>query len=130
MRVRIGLPAALAALLAAAALAPAGGSAKPPPAPTRLLVRGQEYSLLLSSLKLNPGNAIVQFVNAGEDSHDLQIQRVGDSEQLSIAELAPGDVGQLGLHLERDSRYVMWCSLPNHRELGMEASVRVRRKRR
>jgi plastocyanin len=127
--VRAGLPAALCALLAAAALAPAG-DAKPAPGPARLLVRGQEYKLLLSSLKVNPGNAIVQFVNVGEDPHDLQIQRVGDGEQLSIGELAPGDVGELGLHLERNSRYVMWCSLPNHRELGMEASVRVRRKRR
>jgi plastocyanin len=129
VRARRGLPAALAVLLAAVALAPAG-EAKPAPAPTRLLVRGQEYRLLLSSLKVNPGNAIIQFANAGEDAHDLQIQRLGDGEQLSIGELAPGDVGELGLHLERDSRYVMWCSLPNHRELGMEASVRVRRKRR
>ena len=129
MRARAGFPAALATLLAVAALAPPG-DAKPPPPPTRLLVRGQEYKLLLSSLKVNPGNALVQYVNAGEDPHDLQIQRIGGGEQLSIGELAPGDVGELGLHLERDSRYEMWCSLPNHRELGMEASVRVRRKRR
>jgi plastocyanin len=129
VRLRPVLIAALAALLAAAILAPAGG-AKPAPEPTRLLVRGYEFDLLLSSLKVNPGDAIVQFANAGEDSHDLQIQRVGDSDQFAIGELPPGDVGEVALHLRRDSRYVMWCSLPNHRELGMEASLRVRRKRR
>ena len=126
---RPALLAALAALLTAAILAPAG-SAKPAPAPTRLLVRGYEYNLLLSQLKLNPGNAIVQFANQGEDAHDLQIQRAGDGEVFSVPEQPAGEVGEVGLHLQRDSRYVLWCSLPNHRELGMEASLRVRRKRR
>jgi plastocyanin len=129
LRPRPALVATLAALLAAAVVTPAGG-AKPAPEPTRLLVRGYEFNLLLSSLKVNPGDAIVQFANVGEDSHDLQIQRIGDSEQFSIVELLPGEVGEAALHLRRDSRYVMWCSLPNHRELGMEASLGVRRKRR
>lgn len=131
MRARRPLVAA-AALLAACALGivPAQGVAKPPPDPTRLLVRGEEFNLLLSQLKLNPGNAIVQFVNAGEDPHDLQIQRLGDTEQFAVPELPAGDVGEVTLKLQRDSRYAMWCSLPSHRELGMEASVRVRRKKR
>jgi hypothetical protein len=126
IRIRPGL----ALMLLIAALSAPADAAKPPPEPSRLLVRGEEFSLLLSQLKLNPGNAIVQFHNAGEDPHDLWIQRAGDPEQLSIGELAPGDVGELNLRLARDSRYELWCSLPNHRELGMDASVRVRRKRR
>ena len=121
---------AVAAAVVAAVLPGAAAEAKPAPDPTRLLVRGEEFNLLLSQLKLNPGNAIVQFHNAGEDPHDLWIQRVGGSDRLSIGELAPGDVGELSLRLERDSRYELWCSLSSHRELGMDASVRVRRKRR
>jgi len=66
----------------------------------------------------------------GEDPHDLQIQRLGDADQFSIPELPPGEVGEASLRLHRDSRYVMWCSLEDHRQLGMEASVRVRRKKR
>ena len=121
--------AAIATLLLAAAAMPAQG-AKPPPAPSRLLVRGEEFNILLSQLKLNPGNAIVQFQNAGEDPHDLWIQREGGGEPLSIGELEPGGVDEIAVHLQRDSRYELWCSLPNHRQLGMDASVRVRRKRR
>ena len=128
MSARARLAAGLALLLTA--LSVPAEAAKPPPAPSRLLVRGEEFNLLLSQLKLNPGNAIVQFQNAGEDPHDLWIQRVGDPDQLSIGELPPGDVGELSLRLQRDSRYELWCSLPNHRQLGMEASLRVRRKRR
>ena len=121
---------AIAAAVIAAILPDAAAEARPPPGPTRLLVRGEEFNLLLSQLKLNPGNAILQFHNAGEDPHDLLIRREGDLEQHSIGELVPGDVGELTLRLARDSRYELWCSLPNHRELGMEASLRVRRKRR
>ena len=129
MRPRSRLVAGLALLLAALPVAGAE-SAKPPPGPSRLLVRGEEFSLLLSQLKLNPGDAIIQFQNAGEDPHDLWIQRAGDPEQYSIGELPPGEVGELSLRLRRDSRYELWCSLGNHRALGMDASVRVRRKRR
>jgi hypothetical protein len=118
------------ALVVAVLPASAADAARPAPGPSRLLVRGEEFNLLLSQLKLNPGVAIVQFHNAGEDPHDLWIQRVGDPEQNFIGELAPGDVGELSIRLQRDSRYEMWCSLANHRALGMEASVRVRRKRR
>jgi hypothetical protein len=133
MRRRARSAVALALLLAASAVS--AEAAKPPPAPnpppgpSRLLVRGEEFNLLLSQLKLNPGAAIIQFRNEGEDPHDLWIQRVGSPERLSIGELAPGDVGELSLRLARDSRYAMWCSLGNHRELGMDASLRVRRKR-
>lgn len=134
MRARRLLVAGLVLVLAAAAYSPRSAAKrvqpKPPPGPTRLLVRGEEFNLLLSQLKVNPGDAIVQFVNAGEDPHDLQIQRLGDSEQFSIAELPAGEIGEIGLRLRRDSRYVMWCSLADHRVLGMEASVRVRRKKR
>jgi len=50
--------------------------------------------------------------------------------QVEVPELPAGDVGEVALRLQRDSRYVLWCSLPSHRELGMDASVRVRRKKR
>jgi plastocyanin len=116
------------AALALAALAMLGVgavSAGADPGPTRVGVRGKEFTLLLSRLKVEPGDAIVQFVNAGEDPHDLSIQRIGDPELYSVPELPPGEVGEVGLYLRRKSSYRLWCSLPNHRELGMEATLRV-----
>jgi hypothetical protein len=105
------------------------GSGSAPRSLTRVLVRAQEFDLLLSSLKVNPGSAVVQYYNDGEDPHDLQIQRVGDAGVAAIPELPPGELGEIGIELRRRSRYLMWCSLSNHRELGMEATLRVRRKR-
>jgi hypothetical protein len=118
------------ALACVAALAVPAASASAPKPPTRVLVRAQEFDLLLSSPKVNPGSAVVQYYNDGEDPHDLLIQRVGDSGVAAMPELPPGELGEISIELRRRSRYLMWCSLSNHRELGMEATLRVRRKRR
>jgi hypothetical protein len=118
-----GVVLAFASVLAAPAMS---GSAPPKP-PTRVLVRAQEFNLLLSRLRADPGSAVIQYYNDGEDSHDLVVQRASDPDAVAIPELPPGELGELALELRRRSRYVMWCSLPNHRELGMEATLRVRR---
>ena len=44
--------------------------------PDRVGVRGSEFDLVLSKAKVKPGRVIVQFVNGGEDPHDLRLQRL------------------------------------------------------
>jgi hypothetical protein len=126
----------LAALVAAALLSASVAGAKPAPEPTpdRVGVRGEEFDLLLSKAKVKPGRVIVQFVNAGEDPHDLQLQRLGsDGTQvgplLGGGVVAPGTYDNLDLHLKKGSRYVMWCSLADHRAQGMEATLKVGKRR-
>ncbi|MDX6582567.1 MAG: hypothetical protein QOI10_1751 [Solirubrobacterales bacterium] len=120
----------LAALLVPAT-APAGSSE---PVPDRVQVTGSEYNLLLSKPKLVPGRVIVQFINSGEDSHDLKLQRLGASGQegpeLGLGEVEPGQYANLDTHLRKGARYVLWCSLTGHRQLGMEATLKVARHRR
>ena len=36
-----------------------------------------------------------------------------------------GMVEDLGKHLKKGSRYVLWCSLSDHRAQGMEATLKV-----
>jgi hypothetical protein len=118
----------------AAALAVAGSAeatAKPvddPPA--RLLVTAREWSLALSKQKIDPGPAIVQLYDFGEDPHDLAIQRVGGAKVFRIPEILPGETGTLNLRMRRASRYRLWCSLPEHAERGMTTSLRTARKNR
>jgi hypothetical protein len=97
--------------------------------PERVMVRGTEYDLTLSKSKLTPGRAIVQFVNAGEDPHDLKLQRVGDDTEISIGVVPPGTYSNLDTRLRRGSKYVLWCSLSDHRQRGMEATLRTRKRR-
>jgi hypothetical protein len=123
------LLAALAAT-ALAALVPAAPPAGAGSVPTRIGVRGFEYSLVLSRNPVRPGFAIVQFRNQGEDPHDLKLQRVGGAAVHSIGELPSGGVATFPqMWLKRASTYRLWCSLENHALYGMETTLRVRRRR-
>lgn len=121
--------AALAALLTI----PLTASAKPAD-PDRVLVRGEEFDLTLSKQKVRPGRVIVQFLNDGEDPHDLRLQKlsagqpVGD--QFGTGELGPGEVESLDSRLKKRSTYLLWCTIQDHRGRGMEATLRTKKRKR
>jgi plastocyanin len=98
---------------------------------TRVGVRGDEFNLVLSRTKVDPGPAVVQFQNVGEDPHDLKLQRQGSDAEHGTGELGPGEFKSLPqIWMKRGARYRLWCSLENHVSYGMEATLRVRQKRR
>ena len=117
--------AVLAATLLVAVLGTVPGEAR---APARLMVQADEYSLLLSRQTIVRGPARIQFINRGEDPHDLKLQRSGGTHAISISETRPGALAQANVSL-RTGRYRLWCSLAGHRALGMRARLRVRRAR-
>jgi uncharacterized cupredoxin-like copper-binding protein len=94
--------------------------------PARLQVVAREFSLTLSRQRLKPGPAIVELVNFGEDAHDLRLHRIGGTRTYGIHAVQPGGYTRLRLRLV-PGRYVLWCSIANHRALGMRASLLVRR---
>lgn len=121
---------AITVLIVAAALVPGaraaplsdGARATPPP---RLLVTGREFSLTLSRARIAPGRAIVQFANSGEDPHDLVIRRTGGTRSFRSGVTGPGEVAQFTAPLKPGPRYVLFCSLANHRFIGMKAHLQV-----
>lgn len=96
--------------------------------PSRLLVTASEFSYVLSRAKLPPGPALIELYNGGEDPHNLRIKRQGRKRVWRTPRLEPAEVGEVELRLRRGRRYVLWCSLPAHRERGMEAKLRARRR--
>lgn len=123
------------ALIAVAATFAAAGAAAAEKAalPDRVQARGTEFDLTLSKQRVRPGRAIVQFVNDGEDPHDLRVQRVAADgaaagPELSVGVVGPGDYANLDTRLRKRSKYVLWCSLSDHRERGMEATLRTKRR--
>ena len=124
MRGRPAVAALLAALVvASAAAAHASPSSR---APARLLVAGDEYSLRLSRGTVEHGPALIQFMNRGEDPHDLRLKRISrsPSRTVSAPELRPGALVEIDTRL-RAGHYALWCSLPGHRARGMRAVLRV-----
>jgi hypothetical protein len=128
MRARIAAAAALAGLLAAGVAGAHASSSRR--VPSRLMVSGTEYRLQLSRGAVRRGPALIQFVNRGEDPHDLRLLRIGASatRTVSVPEVRPGEVVQLDTRLTA-GRYRLWCSLPGHEQRGMRAVLSVRRGR-
>ncbi len=121
--------------LVLAGLGTANAAAGSDAVPDRVQVRGTEFDLTLSKQKLRPGRAIVQFLNDGEDPHDLKLQRVDSSgapmgPELAVGVVGPGEYENLDTPLKKHSTYLLWCSLGEHRQLGMEATLRTKKKRR
>jgi plastocyanin len=114
----------LAAAAAAVFVVTAGLLHAASPAPTRLQVAAQEFSFTLSSLHVKSGPAIVELVNYGQDAHDLRLQRKGSKHIAGIGTVASGKFADLSLRLP-PGRYSLWCSLANHRALGMRATLIV-----
>lgn len=133
---RVG--AALGSLLLAGALSgPAAGApgsvqqrAAGGDPPSRLLVSAYDFYYTLSRPRIDPGPSIVQMANNGEDEHDLVMRRVGGTRQTRMGIVEPGGLGELRWRLRAGSRYLMWCDVADHRQLGMEATIQVKRERR
>jgi plastocyanin len=101
------------------------GAAAPP---GRLLATEREISaselqLQLSRPSLNAGDAIVEQYNAGSDPHNLILERAGQVA-FTYPTLDPGGDQKQTVVLHRGT-YTLYCSLLNHRALGMQATLTV-----
>jgi hypothetical protein len=116
-----------AALLLALPVVQAFAAPKPPPARVQIVAR--EFSLALSRRTIAAGPAVLELANFGEDPHDLKLRRqAAGARTLTIPEVGPARQRQLRARLA-PGRFVLWCSIADHRELGMEARLTVRRTR-
>ena len=94
------------------------------PAPARMLVTADEWSLVSSRQRIAAGKLEIQLYNRGEDGHDLAARRVGAERTFRIAETRPGQLGEAAWRL-KPGRYRLWCDLPEHDERGMHATLVV-----
>jgi plastocyanin len=94
-------------------------------APSRVQVVAKEFSFGLSRVTVKRGPAVIELANFGQDPHDLRLQRVGSRHIAALGVVAPGARSELSLTLTR-GRYLLWCSVANHRQLGMRATLVVR----
>lgn len=122
---RVG--ATVAAVASAVSLAAGVAGATPIP-PARLQVVAMEFYYILSRHSLVAGPAIVQLVDFGQDPHDLRMQRVGGGRVYGTPIIQPGAIYNLHVVLVPGT-YLLWCSVANHRALGMEAKLVVVSKR-
>ncbi len=97
--------------------------------PARVQVAASEFEFTLSRRTIKSGPAIVELVNYGEDDHDLLLRRSArGAKTLRLRTVHPGDDASLRASLAPGT-FVLWCSIADHRKLGMEARLTVTKRR-
>ena len=122
------VPQAAAPVSAAPAPVPAPPSSpelEPEPEANRVSVKGAEFYFVLSRPSVKSGEVTVELNNQGEDPHNLNIRQEGsDAEPLTLPETDSLQRSVATFDLPA-GKYRLWCSLPEHEERGMSASLIV-----
>jgi plastocyanin len=95
-------------------------------APARVQVSATEFNFGLSRHSIKAGRALIELANFGEDPHDLRLRRIGGTKVWGTRVVGPEGTATLSAKLP-PGRYKLWCSIANHRALGMDATVTVKR---
>ncbi len=96
------------------------------PTPARLGVSAKEFHLVLSRPSVKAGHVEIELQNDGEDVHDLRLRRIGGTRTYFVPGTKPGRRRTIEISLLSGS-YRLWCSIADHRALGMQTVLRVRR---
>ena len=97
------------------------------PPPARVQIVAQEFRYALSRQTIKAGRAILELRNMGQDAHDLVLVRAdGGGVIVRWPSAQPGDVLDRAVTL-RPGRYRFVCTVANHRSLGMQAMLTVKR---
>lgn len=129
-------PATAAVLLVPALLAGCGGghgnsstaaatttTASGGPAAHRLTATESEYKIVLSTTSVPPGTYSLDAVNQGKINHALAIDGPGVSNK-QTSTISPGSSQALVVTLQKGT-YDIFCPLPGHKALGMDAKLTV-----
>ncbi|MGY1669354.1 cupredoxin domain-containing protein [Geodermatophilus sp. SYSU D00710] len=101
---------------------PAAAPAAPAEARTVTATEGEMY-IDLSESSFTPGEYTIEVVNEGNATHDLVVERDGQDVAASDT-IGPGESTTLTVTLEA-GEYVFYCSIGNHRAMGMLTNVTV-----
>jgi len=86
-------------------------------------VSAEDFTYALDQESLAAGEYTFELTNDGDASHDLVIER--DGEDVAATEvIRPGATASVTVALE-PGEYVFYCSVGNHRAMGMEVPVTV-----
>jgi plastocyanin len=100
------------------------GSSSAPAADSQSITATEaDFSITLDSTDLKAGDYEIQIVNDGGATHDLVVEKDGQDVAKSDT-IGPGSTGSVTVSLE-PGEYVFFCSIGNHRAMGMEVKVTV-----
>jgi plastocyanin len=95
-----------------------------PPSVPHVQVSAVEYAFSLSRTTVPAGKVVFEFVNDGQDEHNLNIAPQEGPLAGSFANTPSKGVGDLTLEV-KPGTYTLYCSLPQHEQKGMKATLVV-----
>jgi plastocyanin len=95
-----------------------------PPAIPHVQVTAVEYSFTLSRETVPAGKVIFEFVNNGQDEHNLNVLSSGGEMASTFADTPSKGVHDQAVEMHAGT-YVMFCSLHEHEKKGMKATLVV-----
>jgi plastocyanin len=94
-----------------------GGGAK------AVTIDESEFKLAPKDANVGSGAVTITAKNVGTTVHNLEVE--GKGVEKKTANLQPGSSGALKLNL-KPGKYEMYCSIPGHKEAGMEGTIVVK----
>jgi plastocyanin len=82
------------------------------------------FKIAFDSTDLTAGTYDIKVVNSGSATHNLTVEEDG-TVKAHTDNLAPGDTATLTVDLDA-GEYVFYCSIDNHRAMGMELTAQVK----
>jgi plastocyanin len=86
-------------------------------------VTAGDFELQADEDTFTAGEVTFTLVNDGGSTHDLVVERDGQDVAAASA-VDPGQTSTVTVTLE-PGRYVLYCSIANHRAMGMETTIEV-----
>jgi uncharacterized cupredoxin-like copper-binding protein len=94
------------------------------PSGTVLQATEVDFAIELPERQLTAGSYTIEVANKGTASHDLVVEDASGMEVAASELIPPGQSGAVEVTLQ-SGEYVFYCSVGNHRDMGMEVSVTV-----
>jgi plastocyanin len=105
--------------------APSQPAPSEPPSVPHVQVSAVEYSFSLSRTTVPAGKVVLEFVNDGQDEHNLNVGAPEEGSPIgSFPSMPSKAVADLQLEM-RPGAYTLFCSLPTHESKGMKATLTV-----
>jgi len=94
-----------------------------PTVPKSVPVKESEFKIELPSTSLSPGNYTFDLTNDGHIGHDLVVDGPGVSDKKTPV-IDGGKTAKLTVEL-KSGTYDFYCSVPGHKQAGMDVKVKV-----
>jgi len=86
-----------------------------------ITVRASNFAFAPDHLSVKQGEEIALRLHSADSSHDFAIDGLG-----RVADVGGGETTTARLRIDKPGKYTYFCTLPGHRDGGMEGTITVR----